>query len=75
MGPVLDGSSRRQIAALALRDGVPAIAQSRDFAIDGGLLSYGPSLTDAYYLKGIYAGKILKGATSAEAACSATDEV
>jgi putative ABC transport system substrate-binding protein len=57
---------RPQIAALALRHGVPAIALQRDFAEVGGLLSYGPSLTDIYRLKGIYAGKILKGAKPAE---------
>jgi putative tryptophan/tyrosine transport system substrate-binding protein len=53
---------RRQIAALASRHAVPAIALPRDFADAGGLISYGPSLTAAYHLKGIYAGKILKGA-------------
>jgi putative ABC transport system substrate-binding protein len=52
---------RPQIAALALRHAVPAIALQRDFPDVGGLLSYGPSLTAAYHLKGIYAGRILKG--------------
>jgi putative ABC transport system substrate-binding protein len=65
-GLVLDGSFRREIAALALRHGVPAIAPQRDFSIAGGLLGYGPSLTAAYYLKGIYTGKILKGAKPAD---------
>ncbi len=57
---------RPQIAALALRHAVPAIALQRDFADVGGLISYGPRLTDAYRLKGIYAGKILKGAKPAD---------
>jgi putative ABC transport system substrate-binding protein len=57
---------RPQIAALALSHGVPAIAQARDFSISGGLLSYGPSLTGAYYLKGIYTGRILKGEKPAD---------
>jgi putative ABC transport system substrate-binding protein len=57
---------RRQIAALASRHAVPAIALPRDFPDAGGLLSYGPSLTAAYHLKGIYTGKILKGAKPAD---------
>jgi putative ABC transport system substrate-binding protein len=52
---------RPQIAALALRHSVPAIAANRDFPDVGGLLSYGDSNTGAYYLKGIYTGRILKG--------------
>jgi putative ABC transport system substrate-binding protein len=48
---------RPQIAALAARHSVPAIASQRDFVIAGGLLSYGPSLTGVYHLKGIYAGR------------------
>ncbi len=63
LGP---GGFRRQIAALASRHAVPAIALQRDFPIAGGLISYGPSFTAAYHLKGIYAGKILKGAKPAD---------
>jgi putative ABC transport system substrate-binding protein len=58
LGPI---AFRPQIAALASRHRVPAIALPRDFPIAGGLLSYGPSLTAAYHLKGIYTGRILKG--------------
>jgi putative tryptophan/tyrosine transport system substrate-binding protein len=57
---------RPKIAALALRHGVPAIAPQRDFPDVGGLLSYGPSLTAAYHLKGIYTGRILKGEKPAD---------
>jgi putative ABC transport system substrate-binding protein len=53
---------RSEIAALALRHGVPTIALQRDFTRSGGLASYGPSLTAIYHLKGIYTGKILNGA-------------
>jgi putative ABC transport system substrate-binding protein len=63
LGPI---AFRPQIAALALRHAVPAIAGQRDFAVSGGLLSYGPSNTAVYHLKGIYTGRILEGAKPAD---------
>jgi putative ABC transport system substrate-binding protein len=63
LGPI---GFRPQIAALALRHAVPAIAPARDFPDVGGLISYGPRITAAYHLKGILAGKILKGAKPAD---------
>ena len=57
---------RPQIAALASRHVVPAIALQRDFPDVGGLLSYGTSLTAVYHLKGIYTGRILKGEKPAD---------
>ena len=66
-GLVLPQSAfRSEIAALALRHGVPAIALQRDFALVGGLASYGPSLIAIYHLKGIYAGRLLKGEKPAD---------
>lgn len=60
---------RRQpelIPALATRQGMPVIYQYREFAVAGGLVSYGTSLTDAYRLAGVYAGRVLKGEKPAE---------
>jgi putative ABC transport system substrate-binding protein len=50
-----------QLAALALRYGVPTITQSRDFPIAGGLMSYGGDFAQSHRRAGIYAGRILNG--------------
>jgi ABC-type uncharacterized transport system substrate-binding protein len=58
--------NRSHIAALALRYRLPAVSYARDFPENGGLLRYGPSLPDAYRIKGISTGRILKGEKAAD---------
>ena len=50
-----------QLAALTARHALPAIHQSRDFALAGGLMSYGGSFVESHSQAGIYTGRILKG--------------
>jgi putative ABC transport system substrate-binding protein len=49
------------LAALAVQHAVPAITQSRDFPLAGGLMSYGGDFTQSHRHTGIYAGRVLKG--------------
>jgi putative tryptophan/tyrosine transport system substrate-binding protein len=59
-------SQRDRIVQLAARYAVPAMYIIRDFADAGGLMSYGPSIIDAYRLVGVYTGRILKGEKPAD---------
>ena len=53
---------RERIIGFAAQQRLPAIYQFREYAVAGGLLSYGVSITDAYRQCGVYTAKILKGA-------------
>jgi putative ABC transport system substrate-binding protein len=60
-------SSRgEQLAALSVRHGLPAVYQTREFAVAGGLVSYGTQLTESFRMVGVYTGRILKGDKPAE---------
>jgi putative tryptophan/tyrosine transport system substrate-binding protein len=67
VSPLVFFSNRRaQLATLAIHRRVPTIYSIREFAEAGGLMSYGPSLTNQLRQAGIYTGRILKGEKPAD---------
>jgi putative ABC transport system substrate-binding protein len=62
----LFNSRPNQLSTLAARHALPAIYPYREFATAGGLISYGGTLTEPWYLAGAYAGRILKGERAAD---------
>jgi putative ABC transport system substrate-binding protein len=59
-------SRRDQIVTLAARYAIPAIYEGREYAVAGGLASYGTSLSEAYHQVGVYTARILSGAKPAD---------
>ena len=59
-------ANRGQIASFAQRSRLPSIYGAREYVDAGGLMSYGPSLSDMYRRAAVYVDKILKGAKPAD---------
>jgi putative ABC transport system substrate-binding protein len=55
-----------KLAALTVRNAVPAISPNRDFCLAGGLMSYASDILDSYRFAGVYAGRVLEGENPAE---------
>ncbi|MGC1562875.1 MAG: ABC transporter substrate-binding protein [Bradyrhizobium sp.] len=54
-------AQREQLVALAARHAVPTLYHRREFTAIGGLMSYGPPLSELYYQVGAFTGRILNG--------------
>jgi putative tryptophan/tyrosine transport system substrate-binding protein len=52
---------RDRLIALGKQHSLPIMYYDREYVADGGLISYGTSLTDAYRQVGVFVGRILKG--------------
>ena len=59
-------AQRDQLVGLAAQHVVPTLYHRREFTAVGGLMSYGPSLPEAYYVVGDFTGRVLKGKKPAD---------
>ena len=62
----LFATERARLAMLAARARLPAVYGQRNSVDDGGLMSYGPNIEDAYRNAGDFVDRILKGAKPAD---------
>ena len=65
-GDVLFNAQRKHLVQLATHHALPVIHFAPEYVADGGLISYGASITDAFRQVGVYAGRLLKGAKPSE---------
>ena len=65
-GDPLISSERKRIIAFAAQNAIPAIYSFRDYAVDGGLMSYGSSFVAVSLQAGTYVGRILRGTKPAD---------
>ncbi|MFZ0350336.1 MAG: ABC transporter substrate-binding protein [Pseudolabrys sp.] len=63
---IIFNSRAQQLAALTLKHAVPAVHTVREFAVAGGLMSYGGDIRETHRQAGIYTGRILKGEKPAD---------
>jgi putative ABC transport system substrate-binding protein len=66
LGTAVFISQRKHMAALAAQSRLPAIYSQREYTADGGLVAYGPNITDLFRRAATYVDKILKGAKPAD---------
>ena len=66
LGESLTFAQRARIQTLAARNRVPAIYETRAFLDAGGLMSYGPDVTDMYRRAAYYVDRLLKGAMASD---------
>ena len=62
----LNATHRTRILQLAAQRRLPVMSDLREFVDDGGLMSYGPSVSDLFRRAATYVDKILKGAKPAD---------
>ena len=55
-------TKRSQVTSLAQRHRLPAVYNAKEFVMDGGLMSYGPSVPEMFRRAAVYVDKILRGA-------------
>jgi len=55
-------AARTRIVALAAKSQLPVVGEAREFAAAGGLMAYGPRITENFRRAAVYVDKILRGA-------------